>query len=414
MKYRPFHLYGSLLFALLLFNVAPAFADCTSPAGPEGYIVYNTTYKMMQFCNGTDWIAVAGFGGGGSSGPLSGLTDVDVTGVADGNCLVYNNAAGKWEDGACGSGGGDDLGNHTATQDLDLATHGLMGTGGIGFVGLAGNQPQSRGADNLGDHTATQDLDMASNKITNLATPTNGTDAATKAYVDSAGGGGLPTCSEGDGLVFTSGAWACLQDTTPDSFGFTDQSNVAKSTLTTSNTINITGISGSASVSVSGQGSPQVSINGGAWGTSGTITSGQSLQVRLTSASTITTAYTATVAVGTGTGTPWVVTTTNCTGAFLGGYCWFARGLTNSCDTACAAVSGTCNLAGTKDYAGSGGTNTNCDAVLSALGFGNAGVSALVNADGCQYISSTRYRGSLATTCAASGASVNRACACDL
>jgi len=46
------------------------------------------------------------------------------------------------------------------------------------------------GADNLGNHIATQDLNLDYNKITNLNPPTSNRDAATKAYVDAQAGGG--------------------------------------------------------------------------------------------------------------------------------------------------------------------------------------------------------------------------------
>ena len=97
-------------------------------------------------------------------------------------------------------------------------------------------------------------------------------------------------------------------DTTPDAFSFTDQSDVALSTLTTANTLTISGINDGAAVTVSGDGNPQVSINGGAWATSGTITNNQTLAVRLTSAASYDTTSTATVAVGGVTDT-WTVTT---------------------------------------------------------------------------------------------------------
>ncbi len=101
---------------------------------------------------------------------------------------------------------------------------------------------------------------------------------------------------------------AVIPDTTPDAFTFTDQTDVAVSTLTTSNSITISGINIGASVSVTGDGSPQVSIAGGAWGTSGTINNGESLQVRLTSSANGSTASTATVTVG-GVSDSWSVTT---------------------------------------------------------------------------------------------------------
>ena len=44
--------------------------------------------------------------------------------------------------------------------------------------------------DNLGSHIASIDLNMSNRKITDLGTPTATTDAATKAYVDTAVAGG--------------------------------------------------------------------------------------------------------------------------------------------------------------------------------------------------------------------------------
>lgn len=96
-------------------------------------------------------------------------------------------------------------------------------------------------------------------------------------------------------------------DTTPNAFTFTDQTNVALSTLTTSNSITIGGINTTTPVSVTGAGA-QISINGGAWGTSGNITNGQTLAVRLTSSGAFSTASTATVNVG-GVTDVWSVTT---------------------------------------------------------------------------------------------------------
>lgn len=44
--------------------------------------------------------------------------------------------------------------------------------------------------DDLGDHIATQDLNLNNHKITSLVSPTSSADAATKSYVDAQGGGG--------------------------------------------------------------------------------------------------------------------------------------------------------------------------------------------------------------------------------
>lgn len=43
------------LFMLFLLGLSPAQAACSDPAGEEGEVMYNTTYKTVQFCDGTDW-----------------------------------------------------------------------------------------------------------------------------------------------------------------------------------------------------------------------------------------------------------------------------------------------------------------------------------------------------------------------
>lgn len=63
-----------------------------------------------------DAIARNGGGGGGGSSTLSGLTDVDISNPTDGQTLVYNASAGKWENGA---GGGGVLVVHDVNGTLD-------------------------------------------------------------------------------------------------------------------------------------------------------------------------------------------------------------------------------------------------------------------------------------------------------
>ena len=91
------------------------------------------------------------------------------------------------------------------------------------------------------------------------------------------------------------------QDTTPESFvNFSTNTDQSISTVSTSNSQTITTITGNVNVSVTGDGSPEVSVNGGAFTSSATtIQNNQTIRVRLTTSSSTSTTHTATVTIGT-------------------------------------------------------------------------------------------------------------------
>jgi hypothetical protein len=110
--------------------------------------------------------------------------------------------------------------------------------------------------------------------------------------------------------------------------------------------------------------------------------------------------------------------TLKCSGAVVGGFCWYAGSVTESCAETCQPHGG-CNLAGTRDFAGSGGTDANCVAVLAALGYSQWPHQSFSNNDlGCQFAWSswTYWSAAKATTCEAKdmgAAAVHRMCACN-
>ncbi|MBI5502767.1 MAG: hypothetical protein HY907_21155 [Deltaproteobacteria bacterium] len=105
-----------------------------------------------------------------------------------------------------------------------------------------------------------------------------------------------------------------------------------------------------------------------------------------------------------------------CAGARVGGHCWYLSGEERSCDNACAAHGGYDDA--TRTYAGSSGTDANCDAVLDALGAGGSATSTLSGSGagvGCFLMNmvDSRYRvQDTPTTPAATYLLARRACAC--
>ena len=96
------------------------------------------------------------------------------------------------------------------------------------------------------------------------------------------------------------------QDTTPDVFTFTDQTNVGVSTQIVSNILAITGITGNVATSIAGGSAAYrictnatCSTNPAFTTAASTITNGQYLQLRMTSSSSISTAVNTTMTVGT-------------------------------------------------------------------------------------------------------------------
>lgn len=76
-----------------------------------------------------------------------------------------------------------------------------------------------------------------------------------------------------------------------------------------------------------------------------------------------------------------------CSGVSVGGYCFYAGVAGQSCTQVCSSRGGV-NLAGTRNYVGSGGTFQNCSNVASALGLtlGSGGGDSSSCSQGLQYM----------------------------
>ena len=124
-------------------------------------------------------------------------------------------------------------------------------------------------------------------------------------------------------------------DDTPDTFNFTDQTNVALSTQKESDIVVVNGMGNGTTITIDGSGSydyricstSNCSVVEHAYSSSaGSIDAGEYVQLRLTSSASQSTATVATVTVGT-LAVDWSVTTASCPG---GSVCWDGGGSTNN------------------------------------------------------------------------------------
>jgi hypothetical protein len=175
----------------------------------------------------------------------------------------------------------------------------------------------------------------------------------------------------------TAAAWSvATNDATPNAFSFIDQTGVARSVVVSSNIVQISGITGVVSTSISGAGADYrvcsdatCSVILTSWTTSAsTIQNNQYVQLRATSSASYSSTTSTMVVVGTFSAPAWSVTTVpNCAGAMVGGYCWYMAASGGSCTSACSPHGGV-NLTGLINYAGSSGNATNCQLVANAFG----------------------------------------------
>jgi hypothetical protein len=203
--------------------------------------------------------------------------------------------------------------------------------------------------------------------------------------------GNVEFCDGANWRFLAAGSTSCGS---PSGLSFTNLTGQSLSTSVTSNTATITfsGCSSALSVSVSGTATAQISVNGGAWATSGAILSGQTLQVRMTTSGSVSTVLTATVTVG-GSSTNWTTTTRG--GSLqvfttLATYIGDSLGGLSGADAVCQAAAGTAGYAGT--YKAIMSDDTTSAASRLTLSY------PIVNAyDGTTVASSNLWIGSLTT-----------------
>lgn len=151
-----------IIFLPLLFP-AIAYAQCTMPHGaPDaemGVIIFNKAHKVMQYCNGDDWIGIwGGRGGSGDATPAGAVMAFDLAACPDGWSEYLpargrfirgiDNGAGNDPDGARVAGNiqADAFQGHRHNRDPSGRNEGyLVDSGSLAYQGSGWNKKSATG-----------------------------------------------------------------------------------------------------------------------------------------------------------------------------------------------------------------------------------------------------------------------------
>jgi hypothetical protein len=179
-----------------------------STGGSAGSFAGGEVLTYSNTAGGLVWEVPGGGGGGGGGGSLSTLSDVNITGVSNGQILVYDSASTKWINTSASSGGLENIVEDTTPQlggSLDVNGNSITNSQGGGNITLSVGSGESPGALIVG--TGSNIPFIASNGSNTLYVGTNsGTAPGAYAQFTPGENSGITLMSYGTGNVVLSHA----------------------------------------------------------------------------------------------------------------------------------------------------------------------------------------------------------------
>ena len=110
----------------VVLAAAPAYAQCVEPEGRAGVMIFNGAHKVLQYCNGDDWIGLWGPGGsGGDDDVPAGIVLAFNRTVCPNGWAEYTPARGRFIRGIDNGAGNDPSGTRApgSVQADDFKSH---------------------------------------------------------------------------------------------------------------------------------------------------------------------------------------------------------------------------------------------------------------------------------------------------